>query len=50
MSIARAIPRKLLTSLSIEPQEGRGAHARIRTGDLFITKELLEDHFPIVLF
>jgi hypothetical protein len=24
-----------------------GAHARIRTGDLFLTKEVLEDHFPI---
>jgi len=26
---------------------GDGAHARIRTGDLFLTKEVLEDHFPI---
>src|SRR5579862_2138957 len=25
----------------IEPQKGRGAHARIRTGDLFLTKEML---------
>src|ERR1700682_3286824 len=25
----------------IEPQEGHGAHARIRTGDLFLTKEML---------
>src|SRR6266849_11151617 len=23
------------------PQKGRGAHARIRTGDLFLTKEML---------
>ena len=28
-------------------KEGDGAHARIRTGDLFLTKEVLEDHFPI---
>ena len=25
----------------IGPQKGRGAHARIRTGDLFLTKEML---------
>ena len=25
----------------LEPQKGRGAHARIRTGDLFLTKEHL---------
>src|ERR1700737_1765380 len=25
----------------IEPQKGHGAHARIRTGDLFLTKEML---------
>src|SRR5260370_26958984 len=25
----------------IEPQNGLGAHARIRTGDLFLTKEML---------
>src|SRR6266849_4568548 len=25
----------------IEPAGGRGAHARIRTGDLFLTKEML---------
>src|SRR5438132_5824791 len=25
----------------IEPRKGRGAHARIRTGDLFLTKEML---------
>ena len=24
-----------------------GAHARIRTGDLFLTKETLETYFPI---
>ena len=24
-----------------------GAHARIRTGDLFLTKEVLKYHFPI---
>ena len=24
-----------------------GAHARIRTGDLFLTKEVLDDHFSI---
>jgi hypothetical protein len=28
-------------------REDRGAHARIRTGDLFLTKEVLEHHFPI---
>src|SRR5260370_37445127 len=31
----------------IEPLGGRGAHARIRTGDLFLTKEALDDHFSI---
>jgi len=28
-------------------QGGRGAHARIRTGDLFLTKEVLVEYFPI---
>ena len=29
------------------PQGGRGAHARIRTGDLFLTKEVLWTKSPI---
>ena len=28
-------------------KEDDGAHARIRTGDLFLTKEVLEDQFLV---
>src|SRR5713226_6014265 len=33
--------QKLRNEYEIGPQGGRGAHARIRTGDLFLTKEML---------
>ena len=33
--------QKARNQYEIEPQKGRGAHARIRTGDLFLTKEML---------
>src|SRR5438477_12355269 len=33
--------QKARNEYEIEPQKGLGAHARIRTGDLFLTKEML---------
>jgi len=39
--------QKFRNEYEIEPQKGHGAHARIRTGDLFLTKEVLEDDFPV---
>jgi len=48
--LSRRVPiafPKARNEYEIEPQEGRGAHARIRTGDLFLTKEMLGDHFSI---
>src|SRR5713226_1011386 len=33
--------QKPRNEFEIGPQGGRGAHARIRTGDLFLTKEML---------
>jgi hypothetical protein len=42
-SVARRNGRRKETNS--EPEFG--AHARIRTGDLFLTKEVLVDHSPI---
>src|SRR5579859_7446736 len=33
--------QKARNEYEIEPRKGLGAHARIRTGDLFLTKEML---------
>src|SRR5712691_11553359 len=45
--MVRPLPLSAVRSELIQGWKQLGAHARIRTGDLFLTKEMLVNYFPI---